>query len=68
MANGGGGALVVLNSGAGSAQLQLPGRFEGVEAIDMPGWAAPTISRTDGRAVVEIEGRTGGLFVAEAAT
>jgi neopullulanase len=68
MANGGGGALIVLNSGSDTSHLPLPGRFEGVEAVDIPGWAKPSISRTDGRSVVQIAGRTGGLFVAEAAT
>ena len=62
-----GGALVALNSGKGEATLALPGSFDGLDAVDLPGWSAPSIQRTDGITALEIPGRTGGVLVTKEA-
>jgi cyclomaltodextrinase / maltogenic alpha-amylase / neopullulanase len=67
MTNSGGGALVALNAGSGAARLALPGTFDGLAAVDLPGWEAPRIVRDGGKATLDIQPRSGGVLVTQGA-
>ena len=63
MTDNGGGALITMNAGKAASRLTLPGKFEGLTALEIPGWAGPTIDRSDGHAVLEVAARSGGILV-----
>jgi cyclomaltodextrinase len=67
MTNHDGGALVALNAGSAEAKLALPGSFDGLDAVELPGWDAPSIQRTGGHTALEIPARTGGVLITKGA-
>ena len=56
------GALVMLNAGRTETRLEVGGRFEGIEPVELPGWRAPRIDRTGESVAVELAPRSGAVM------
>jgi cyclomaltodextrinase len=63
MTNHDGGALIGLNAGGGEAKLALPGSFDRLDSVELPGWNAVRIQSDGGHPVLAMPPRTGGVLI-----
>ena len=61
------GVVVAMNSGSSAASLEFAVGSELLEAVALPGWEQPGISRADGRITLRVPPRTGAFIVVDGA-
>ena len=59
--SGSDGALVMLNAGRTATRLEVGGHFEGLAAVDLPGWPVPRLEQSGESVAVELAARTGAV-------